>query len=831
MAIPFPHELLAALNKIDRPVAFCTSGRLPDTHPGLEIAGLGPIALPLEKRQALAIKKRASHAPFGKGTRTLVDRNVRRVRQLDADQVSFTNPAWEGVVTDALRTVRSDLGLEKQKLEARLYKLLLYETGDFFLPHRDGEKLDRMVATLVITLPSRHDGGELVVRHDGQEHVIDFAAASRFQSQFACFYADCEHEIRPVRNGFRLALVYNVTLARSKKAIPAPKGSQSVAAVAGILRKWGQDAEKADPAKLAVLLDHKYSPAGLAYGTLKGHDRARADVLFAAARQTGCDASLCLVTHWVSGSAEDDYASGRYGRRRGYDDDYADDEDGEHVMGEVFDHSLTARRFSDAEGHSLHYGRIPLEETEIVSRTPLSEGKPDKEEYEGYTGNEGMTLERWYHRAAVMVWPGESRFDVLCEAGMTAAVGGLARMMKFAERGNERCLEFARRIIDYWPESEFSNPQTRRLNRSDEFDFDDDEDAEFDDAEECDDEPEIPQRDDQDDIGPSQASFLSLLAVLGDVPLISRAILEVLTKDATLDPGADLLVICRGFGWLTFESELAGLFDRGSAETLERDARMLVDWSLLRDKSADRTHLCRILAGRLVAALERWASLKDKWDWRARKVNCVKLLPLFVQASVALESDELIDQLTEVILKNPNRFNVTSVQVPALEQVEGWLKRNLKRSCGPLQRWLSALLLELTTLASHEPQQPKDGRRDSDTGCTCRDCQELGRFLADPNRTSFRLALAKQRRQHLHDVIDQRRLDTSHVTERKGSPFTLVFTKNMASFERARDAFHLVLEQLAKVRELCEWLNDLQERAATGVAAVAPSKRRARRQQ
>ena len=41
---------------------------------------------------------------------------------------------------------------------------------------RDGEKHDRMVATLVIVLPSSFEGGELVVRHDGQEITVDFAA-------------------------------------------------------------------------------------------------------------------------------------------------------------------------------------------------------------------------------------------------------------------------------------------------------------------------------------------------------------------------------------------------------------------------------------------------------------------------------------------------------------------------------------------------------------------------------------------------------------------------------------------------------------------------------
>src|SRR5205085_1311347 len=95
--------------------------------------------------------------------------------------------------------VQQDLGLENQKLQAHLYELLLYEKGSFFLPHRDGEKRDRMVATLVVVLPSSYKGGELVVRHEGEEQTIDFTSDQPLRIHYAAFYADCEHEIRPLK--------------------------------------------------------------------------------------------------------------------------------------------------------------------------------------------------------------------------------------------------------------------------------------------------------------------------------------------------------------------------------------------------------------------------------------------------------------------------------------------------------------------------------------------------------------------------------------------------------------------------------------------------------
>jgi len=64
------------------------------------------------------------------------------------------------------------------ELAAHPYKLLVYEKGGFFLPHRDGEKLDAMVATLVICLPSVHKGGALIVSHEGQQREILMDGAS-----------------------------------------------------------------------------------------------------------------------------------------------------------------------------------------------------------------------------------------------------------------------------------------------------------------------------------------------------------------------------------------------------------------------------------------------------------------------------------------------------------------------------------------------------------------------------------------------------------------------------------------------------------------------------
>ena len=459
-------KLLEALSEVDRPGDFCTCGDRPLVMPGLEVDRMGVVGLPLTKTHARKLIKLCRQAPYGKGTETVVDTDVRRVWELDPAQFQLTNPKWDEFVASIVDDVKETLGLGRQKLVAHLYKLLVYEKGGFFLPHRDGEKLDRMVATLVIGLPAVHEGGELVVSHDGRSHEVVFdGAAAGHELSYAAFYADCQHEVRPVRSGYRLCLTYNLTLARSrgKQGIAAPSYESTAAAIGKLLGDWSKHA---DELRLAVTLDHRYTQEGLSIDKLKGVDRARAEVLFEAAEQADCIAHLALVTLWQSGQAEggyDDYSYG-YGRGRRYhwsDDEEETDFDettSEYDMGEIYDWSLSADHWSDREGKKVLLGEIQLKEDEIVSDEPLQEAEPNREDFEGYTGNAGMTLERWYHRAAVVIWPRAKHFHVLCSAGTDASVGGFTVMVRRLKRTNkarhqklrQECCSFATAIIDSW---------------------------------------------------------------------------------------------------------------------------------------------------------------------------------------------------------------------------------------------------------------------------------------------------------------------------------------------------------------------------------------------
>jgi hypothetical protein len=422
MRLALLNGLIQALKKVNRPGTFCVSGAVPVVLPGLVVDGVGAVALPLTAAQAKELRAKCEQAPYGKGQETLVDTSVRRVWRLTPDQFKLTNPQWQPFLDGIVAAVQKELGLDTHKLRSHLYDLLLYEPGSFFLPHKDGEKLDRMVATLVIVLPSSHQGGALIVRHDGQEKTIDFSdsATASFQIQYGAFYADCEHEVRPLKDGHRLCLIYNLILTKGKKGIAAPRPGEHIDAVAAVLGRW---AAESGPRKLVVSLDHQYIADGLAWDTLKGADRARADVLAAAARRAGCKAYLALLTFYEMGSAEGGYddRGGPYSRRRGrYDeceDELAGDEGdiaGQYTMDDLIESTLTADHLQDQSGQGLPFDALGVDEDELLDPAALTHVKPN-EQFEGYTGNAGMMLERWYRHAAIVLWPERHHFAILCD--------------------------------------------------------------------------------------------------------------------------------------------------------------------------------------------------------------------------------------------------------------------------------------------------------------------------------------------------------------------------------------------------------------------------------
>jgi hypothetical protein len=410
--------LLLALDRVQGRAGFASVGSSPFFFPDLTVKGIGEIAFPLSKQQASTFTRMAELAPYGKGAKTKHDESVRKCWQLDAKHFSFKGKAWNRYLKDTLEKVSADLGISG-KISAKPYKLLLYGPGGHFKAHRDTEKLDAMFGTLIVALPSRHEGGQLRIRHGGKQVIVDFSTEThRDDFQHAAFFADCEHEVVPVKSGYRFCVVFNLVLENGDPAPLNLKAEDHAERLAALLEKAVHEQAADNPT--VILLQHQYTEANFSLRNLKGNDRHRAAALFASAGKVGLTARLALATLYQMGEleSEDDWRHGSWG--------YADADEG--TMGEVYEESLELSHWRDATDRKVSMGSFPVTLDELITTVNFSKIDPDEKAGEGYTGNAGCTMEYWYRRAAVVLWPEGCDEAIRCAKNMPDACETLLAM-------------------------------------------------------------------------------------------------------------------------------------------------------------------------------------------------------------------------------------------------------------------------------------------------------------------------------------------------------------------------------------------------------------------
>lgn len=88
------------------------------------------------------------------------------------------------------------------------------EEGSFFKVHRDTPRGGNMFGSLVVVLPTSHEGGSLILRHGGEEWTFDSANTITEKADphiaYIAFYSDVEHEVTTVESGHRVTLTWNL---------------------------------------------------------------------------------------------------------------------------------------------------------------------------------------------------------------------------------------------------------------------------------------------------------------------------------------------------------------------------------------------------------------------------------------------------------------------------------------------------------------------------------------------------------------------------------------------------------------------------------------------
>jgi hypothetical protein len=605
----------------------------------------------------------------------------------------------------------------------------------------------------VVTLPSSYTGGELMVGLGEERKAY---RGTRTALSLVAFYADCRHEVLRVNSGYRITLTYNLLLHGDTSR---PAGDQgAVAELADLLREhfrtpvpryYGGPA--ADPPnRLVYLLDHEYTARGLGWRRLKGADASRAALLSSAAGRAGCEALLALADVKTTHSAFP--ADEGYGYQDWYDDYDEDEHPGDEGGGEheydvqdLIDSEVTLTHWTGPDGTRLEETALYVDGNEVCASTPTGDLEPYSSEYEGYMGNYGNTLDRWYHRAAVIVWPSDRAFANRAETSPAWALDELAAMASAGDASGARAA--AATLASFWDGAVRARTADERggaagfLGKALRA---------------------------ADDVADAQVAAMLLhpFAVEHLIAAHAGPFGKIAGQDRPRWVADQLPGLC------------AGLHATGSAGVVAAQRLLDLAWEWTSNQIG--TGLASPSPG-----------YRDK-----SLTGLGKPLAAVLAAAAAIEAASPRDTACRYVRKQQDA--VTALEISAL--------RAAKRPRGHARGDAGFGDLAADCAARLRVRLARPRRASSDWsielpagGCTCELCDALRAFLSDKNRRTFEWPLAKQRRQHIHSRIDSAELPVSHLTRRQGRPYTLVLSKTDALFAR---------EQKARIRDESdlEWL-------------------------
>jgi hypothetical protein len=747
-----------------------------EADPQLHVDGVGTVQLPVSIQAAHRLCAVAQPTPHGYKDQTRLDPRVRDTWEIAANRLRFDSPQWSATLDRALDRVAHDLGLPPgTPLKAQLHNLLIYAPGQFFATHQDSEKADGMLGTLIVTLPSRFSGGEFVVSHQGQTLR---ARGSLTQLGMIAFYADCLHEVRAVKEGYRVVLTYNL-IARDSTPVAAVS-TQEIATLSAAVHafwntpaapRWRSDTDIAPPNRLVYLLDHQYTPSGLAWHRLKGADATRAAALRNVAEQLDAEIFLTLADVHEIWNAEDNYQESyptgkRHASNHTWNDDDDDDEEDDTTddssnleLIDLIESEIELRHWIAVDGSKLQSEQSRVDDAELCVTRDSSDCTPFQSTYEGYTGNYGNTLDRWYHRAALVLWPRERAFVIRARLSPLWAIKQIGTRLK--TNGTVEAHQWAASLQPFWQSVVARAGDATLLNAT-----------------------------------------LSVAVMLDDARLAAALLAPFSLAQLTPKMAPHLLHLLERHGlawceerlrqwtpphWQNHEAQLTWL-----AQTLPS---LVQAWSRAGAGGVD-------LATTMVQ--ERWAWLwqyitqtqANQYSKGSEKVTALTAtsaaLLALIYASHEAKRPPLRQPIIDALLSKQ-----LPIQVPlgVLHAINTDLPDLASLGLAPVHAHC------LQTLSAHLAQPKRAADDWSITAPADRaSLQELNepltRFLSSTQR-QLEWPLAEPKRQLIRQFIDRHELPLKHETRRSGRPYTLVLEKTLALFKRETAERQLWTRELA----------------------------------
>lgn len=252
-----------------------------------------------------------------------------------------------------------------------------------------------MFGTLVICLPSAHEGGEVVVKHCGEKKVFKTSNATQ---SYACWYSDVSHEVLPVTSGYRWVLTFNLAIDPAQVRPSAGLQRSETRQLRHTLRRWLEESEGPQKRDSTFhVLDHEYTEASVSLAALKTRDLAQVQTLKEISRELPISIFLALLEKEEIGDCV--WEPNGYGRYGYYDEeDEVQDRSGLHHLEEVYERTYRVKTLVDLRGRMVSSNELPLDKDGILVRNCFDDVEAE-EEYEGYMGNSVCIHIKSYERS------------------------------------------------------------------------------------------------------------------------------------------------------------------------------------------------------------------------------------------------------------------------------------------------------------------------------------------------------------------------------------------------------------------------------------------------
>ncbi|KAH9936700.1 hypothetical protein B0H21DRAFT_758571 [Amylocystis lapponica] len=382
-------------------------------NPIMDLNLIGTIGLPLGIRDVDALK--ASYQPgppSGNDAHADIGSNdaVPDTLEIDSKEVCFRNPAWIPWLEKTVRDVCAALGVDSSARDplCKFHKMFLCMEDSDFMPCADTEKTEGKFATVIVTLPSEFTGGATHLTHGILSTVYDCSPNTVSETTVMAWYTDVVREMKPITSGHRLALEFHLIHTAASPQPALPDQSALVESITHLLLSWKRRVDDV-PEKIVYVLDHQYAQAN-SNREMKGRDTQIVAILDILAKRHGFCLGLaslvCRLTGVVSNAS---VHSNRDPRGDRNNDSEGPNED----MTEVSAVTLDLQNLVAFEGRMI---KKPIfdSETEAVPKDlvkVIQAGQEERQIYGDSTGNGSRSLQRWYRRTALVIWPEWNNLD------------------------------------------------------------------------------------------------------------------------------------------------------------------------------------------------------------------------------------------------------------------------------------------------------------------------------------------------------------------------------------------------------------------------------------